>query len=28
MQHGVKKCIVVTLDGSIIGDAALLPHIL
>jgi uncharacterized protein len=28
MQHGVKKCIVVTLDGSIVGDAALLPHIL
>jgi putative SbcD/Mre11-related phosphoesterase len=28
MQHGVKKCIVVRLDGSIIGDAALLPHIL
>jgi uncharacterized protein len=28
MQHGVKKCIVVTLDGSIVGDAALLPRIL
>jgi putative SbcD/Mre11-related phosphoesterase len=28
IQHGVKKCIVVTLDGSIVGDAALLPHIL
>jgi metallophosphoesterase superfamily enzyme len=28
MQRGVKKCIVVTLDGSIVGDAALLPHIL
>jgi uncharacterized protein len=28
MQHGVEKCIVVTLDGSIVGDAALLPHIL
>jgi uncharacterized protein len=28
MQHGVKKCIVVTLDGSIVGDAALLPYIL
>jgi hypothetical protein len=28
MQHGVKNCIVVTLDGSIVGDAALLPRIL
>ena len=28
MQHDVKKCIVVTLDGSIVGDAALLPYIL
>jgi putative SbcD/Mre11-related phosphoesterase len=28
MQHGVKKCIVATLDGSIVGDAALLTHIL
>src|SRR5687767_11947876 len=28
MHHGVKKCIVVTLDGSIVGDAALLPRIL
>ncbi|MFL6479733.1 MAG: metallophosphoesterase [Nitrososphaera sp.] len=28
MQHGVIKCIVVTLDGSIIGDATLLTYIL
>ena len=28
MQHAVKKCIVATLDGSIVGDAALLTHIL
>jgi metallophosphoesterase superfamily enzyme len=28
MQHDVKKCIVATLDGSIVGDAALLTHIL
>jgi uncharacterized protein len=28
MQHGVKKCIVATLDGSIVGDTALLTHIL
>jgi uncharacterized protein len=28
MQHGVKKCIVATLDGSIVGDVALLTHIL
>ena len=28
MHHGVKKCIVVTLDGSIVGDAGLLPRIL
>jgi putative SbcD/Mre11-related phosphoesterase len=28
MQHGVKKCIVATLDGSIVGDATLLTHIL
>jgi uncharacterized protein len=28
MQHDVKKCIVATLDGSIVGDTALLTHIL
>ena len=28
MRHGVKKCLIITLDGSIVGDAALLPHIL
>jgi uncharacterized protein len=28
MQHGVKKCIVATLDGSIVGDTALLTGIL
>ena len=28
MQHGVKKCIVATLDGSIVGDTALLTDIL
>jgi putative SbcD/Mre11-related phosphoesterase len=28
MQRGVIKCIVVTLDGSIVGDAAVLSHIL
>ncbi len=28
MQHGVMNCIVVTLDGSIVGDAAVLQHIL
>jgi metallophosphoesterase superfamily enzyme len=28
MQYGVKKCIVVTLDGSIVGNASILPHIL
>jgi uncharacterized protein len=28
MQHGVEKCIIVTLDGSIVGDAALLTGIL
>ncbi len=28
MQHGVMRCIVVTLDGSIVGDAAVLEHIL
>jgi metallophosphoesterase superfamily enzyme len=28
LQHGVKKCIVATLDGSIVGDTALLTHIL
>jgi metallophosphoesterase superfamily enzyme len=29
MQSGaVEKCIVATLDGSIVGDAAVLPHIL
>jgi len=27
MQYGVKKCIVVTLDGSIVGNASILPHI-
>ena len=28
MQYGVKKCIVATLDGSIIGDMTLLTYIL
>jgi putative SbcD/Mre11-related phosphoesterase len=28
MKHGIKECMVVTLDGSIVGDAALLPHII
>ncbi len=28
MQHGVKECMIVTLDGSIVGDTALLTHIL
>jgi metallophosphoesterase superfamily enzyme len=28
MQSGVIKCIVATLDGSIVGDAAVLSHIL
>ena len=28
IQHGVKKCIVAMLDGSIVGDVALLTHIL
>jgi uncharacterized protein len=28
MQHGVMKCIVATLDGSIVGDTVLLTHIL
>jgi putative SbcD/Mre11-related phosphoesterase len=28
VQAGVEKCIVATLDGSVVGDAAVLPHIL
>jgi metallophosphoesterase superfamily enzyme len=28
MQDGVKKCIIATLDGSIVGDATVLTHIL
>jgi putative SbcD/Mre11-related phosphoesterase len=28
MQHGVKKCIIATLDGSIVGDTSLLTYIL
>jgi hypothetical protein len=28
MQHGVEKCIVATLDGSVVGDATILSHIL
>jgi hypothetical protein len=28
VQHGVEKCIVATLDGSVVGDAGVLPHIL
>jgi putative SbcD/Mre11-related phosphoesterase len=28
MQHGVKKCIIATLDGSIVGDISLLTYIL
>lgn len=28
IQHGVKKCIIATLDGSIVGDTSLLPYIL
>jgi putative SbcD/Mre11-related phosphoesterase len=28
VQHGVMKCIVARLDGSIVGDTALLTHIL
>jgi uncharacterized protein len=28
LQHGVDKCIVVTLDGSVVGDSTILPHIL
>lgn len=28
MQHGVDKCIVATLDGSVVGDATALSHIL
>ncbi len=28
MQHGVEKCIIATLDGSIVGDGALLSYIL
>lgn len=28
VQHGVEKCIVATLDGLVVGDAGLLPHIL
>lgn len=28
VQAGVEKCIVATLDGSVVGDAAALPHIL
>ncbi len=28
MEAGVEKCIVATLDGSVVGDAAVLPHIL
>jgi putative SbcD/Mre11-related phosphoesterase len=28
MQHGVKKCIVATIDGSIVGDTSLLTYIL
>jgi hypothetical protein len=28
MEHGVDKCIVATLDGSIVGDTGVLPQIL
>jgi uncharacterized protein len=28
MQHGVDKCVVATLDGSVVGDAEVLPNIL
>ena len=28
MEHGVDKCIVATLDGSVVGDVDLLQHIL
>jgi len=28
MQHGIKSCIIVTLDGSIVGDATFLTYIL
>lgn len=28
MQAGVEKCVVATLDGSVVGDAAVLPNIL
>lgn len=28
LQHGVEKCIVATLDGSVVGDATILSHIL
>ncbi|HKZ62008.1 MAG TPA: metallophosphoesterase [Nitrososphaera sp.] len=28
MEHGVEKCIVVTLDGSVVGNATILSHIL
>jgi len=28
VQRGVDKCIVATLDGSVVGDADVLPHIL
>jgi hypothetical protein len=28
MQAGVDKCIVATLDGSVVGDEGVLPHIL
>jgi hypothetical protein len=28
VQYGIEKCIVATLDGSVVGDAGVLPHIL
>jgi len=28
VQAGVEKCIVATLDGSVVGDAAVLPDVL